>query len=221
MAGKPKEEEIGVAGLVLGGEDGFEIELKIGLTSEGTIVAKQPELEAVGNYAPEELVFAVQVILKKAVGIGKRGTAGTGGAFVYEQPGTDQMDGHGPPTVGNGKGIATDGFSADTLKGGKTEFLKEGAEPAVEGFAFEGVRLGAMFEDFGELAPEAGEAGPGAGRGFVMGFAGGEAVEDVRHAREGFVAGANAGEEIGREKAAFAVNGRGSVHLEVEAGNRM
>ena len=64
VGGKPQGREVGIESLR---KHEIEIGLDVGRAGEARIVAKDPELGAVGNHAPQRLSFGVQVLLHKAV----------------------------------------------------------------------------------------------------------------------------------------------------------
>ena len=64
MGGKPQDRKVGIEFLR---KHEIEIGLDIGRTREARIVAKDPELGAVGNHAPQRLGLGVQVLLHEAV----------------------------------------------------------------------------------------------------------------------------------------------------------
>ena len=127
VADKPQDEELGIEVAI---EHGLKVELDEGQTGESDIVAEQAQIETVGHDAPKVRFAGVQRRLDQRVWAGFGRANGTGRPVVEVRVGTDQVDGHLIPAVGNRIAVAIHFNGLCRRQTTKTEFLKEREQPA-------------------------------------------------------------------------------------------
>ena len=105
MAQQPEQAEVRVQ---LAVHHGGEVELDVGLAGQADVVAKDAQLEPVGEEGPEVVVGAVQELLHQAMGAGLGGARLARSALVEIQTGANQVDRCVTPQVGDGVAFAVD-----------------------------------------------------------------------------------------------------------------
>ncbi|TFE69319.1 hypothetical protein A7Q09_05355 [Methylacidiphilum sp. Yel] len=204
VADEPKDSEVGVD---LAREHGLEVELDVGLASEGGVVPQQAQDAPVGDEAVEPLLGVVEELLEESVGALGGGPRHTPLPPVKIGSPSKEVDGDLPPGVGDSVAFAVQLHGAGWGESAVAELCEERQEPALAGEAGGAVRFREPGQLFLERPPGAEEAVPGAGDGLVKAVAAVQVVGLGLKVGEARIAGRHPGKEVWREDPALGADG--------------